>query len=129
MNQRLQRLADQIQRDLAVLIRDEINAPRLTGFVTISSIKISPDLGYADIYVTIMEKSMDDAMTKDYHTESLEVLNKASGFLRTELSHLLKTRTTPRLRFHYDEVTANANYMMNLISKAVQSSEGQPSDD
>ena len=35
----------------------------------------------------------------------------------------------PRLRFHYDEVTANANYMMNLISKAVQSSEGQPSDD
>ena len=129
MNQRLQRLADQIQRDLAVLIRDEINDPRLTGFVTISTIKISPDLGYADIYVTIMEKSMDDAMTKDYHTESLEVLNKASGFLRTELSHLLKTRTSPRLRFHYDEVTANANYMMNLISKAVQSSEGQPSDD
>ena len=129
MNQRLQRLADQIQRDLAVLIRDEINDPRLTGFVTISTTKISPDLGYADIYVTIMEKSMDDAMTKDYHTESLEVLNKASGFLRTELSHLLKTRTTPRLRFHYDEVTANANYMMNLISKAVQSSEGQPSDD
>ena len=129
MNQRLQRLADQIQRDLAVLIRDEINDPRLTGFVTISTIKISPDLGYADIYVTIMEKSMDDAMTKDYHTESLEVLNKASGFLRTELSHLLKTRTTPRLRFHYDEVTANANYMMNLISRAVQSSEGQPSED
>lgn len=129
MNQRLQRLADQIQRDLAVLIRDEINDPRLTGFVTISSVKISPDLGYADIYVTIMEKSMDDAMTKDYHTESLEVLNKASGFLRTELSHLLKTRTTPRLRFHYDEVTANANYMINLISKAVQISEGQPSDD
>ena len=129
MNQRLQRLADQIQRDLAVLIRDEINDPRLTGFVTISTIKISPDLGYADIYVTIMEKSMDDAMTKDYHTESLEVLNKASGFLRTELSHLLKTRTTPRLRFHYDEVTANANYMMNLISKAVQSSEGQPPND
>ena len=129
MNQRLQRLADQIQRDLAVLIRDEINDPRLTGFVTISSIKISPDLGYAAIYVTIMEKSMDDAMTKDYHTGSLEVLNKASGFLRTELSHLLKTRTTRSLRFHYDEVTANANYMMNLISKAVQSSEGQPSDD
>lgn len=129
MNQRLQRLADQIQRDLAVLIRDEINDPRLTGFVTISTIKISPDLGYADIYVTIMEKSMDDAMAKDYHTESLEVLNKASGFLRTELSHLLKTRTTPRLRFHYDEVTANANYMINLISKAVQISEGQPSDD
>lgn len=123
MNQRLQRLADQIQRELAVLIRDEVNDPRLTGFVTISSVKISPDLGYADIYVTIMEKSMDDAMSKDYHTESLEVLNKASGFLRTQLSHILKTRITPRLRFHYDEVTANGNYMMNLISQAVKSSD------
>ena len=46
MNQRLQRLADQIQRELAVLIRDEVNDPRLTGFVTISSVKISSDLGY-----------------------------------------------------------------------------------
>ena len=51
MNQRLQRLADQIQRDLAVLIRDEINDPRLTGFVTISSVKISPDLGLSLIHI------------------------------------------------------------------------------
>lgn len=123
MNQRLQRLADQIQRDLSVLIRDEIKDPRLTGLITISNVKISPDLGYADIYVTVMEPTMDDAMQKDTHEQSLQVLNNASGFLRTELSRLLKTRTTPRLRFHYDEITANANYMMNLISKAVQSSE------
>lgn len=123
MNQRLQRLADQIQRDLSVLIRDEIKDPRLTGLITISNVKISPDLGYADIYVTVMEPTMDDAMQKDTYEQSLQVLNNASGFLRTELSRLLKTRTTPRLRFHYDEITANANYMMNLISKAVQSSE------
>lgn len=123
MNQRLQRLADQIQRELAVLIRDEINDPRLTGLVTISNVKISPDLGYADICVTVMETERDDAMAKDFHEESLQVLNKASGFLRTELSHILRTRTTPRLRFHYDEVTANTNYMLNLISKAVQKTE------
>ncbi|ELA09688.1 ribosome-binding factor A [Moraxella macacae 0408225] len=123
MNQRLQRLADQIQRELAVLIRDEINDPRLTGLVTISSVKISPDLGYADIYVTILEMHKDDSMDKELHSESLQILNKAAGFLRTELSHILRTRTTPRLRFHYDEITANSNYMMNLISKAVQKSE------
>ncbi len=120
MNQRLQRLADQIQRELAVLIRDEINDPRLTGMVTISSVKVSPDLGYADVYVTVLEPSMDDDMNKTSHEESLKVLNKASGFLRTELSRLLKTRITPRLRFHYDEVTAHGNYMMELIGKAVK---------
>ncbi len=119
MNQRLQRLADQIQRELAVLIRDEINDPRLTGMVTISTVKVSPDLGYADVYVTILEPTLDDNMEKSCHETSLKILNKASGFLRTELSHTLKTRTTPRLRFHYDEVTAHGNYMMDLINQAV----------
>ena len=123
MNQRLQRLGDQIQRELALLIRDEINDPRLTGFVTISSVKVSSDLGYADIYVTVMEPELNDAMSKHSHEESLQVLNKAAGFLRTELSHSLKTRTTPRLRFHYDEVTAQGNYMMDLINKAVTKTE------
>lgn len=123
MNQRLQRVGDQIQRELAVLIRDEINDPRLTGFVTISSVKVSSDLGYADVYVTVMEPELNDAMSKYSHEASIEVLNKAAGFLRTELSHSLKTRTTPRLRFHYDEVTARGNYMMDLINKAVTKTE------
>ncbi|MGP4712745.1 ribosome-binding factor A [uncultured Psychrobacter sp.] len=128
MNQRLQRLADQIQRELAVLIRDEVNDPRLTGFVTISSVKVSPDLGYADVYVTIMEPELNDAMVKTSHEESIKVLNNAAGFLRTELSHSLKTRTTPRLRFHYDEVTARGNYMMDLISQAVTKTEQNEDD-
>ena len=129
MNQRLQRLADQIQRELAVLIRDEVNDPRLTGFVTISSVKVSPDLGYADVYVTIMEPGLNDSMTITNHEESVKVLNNAAGFLRTELSHSLKTRTTPRLRFHYDEVIARGNYMMDLISKAVTKTEQNETDE
>lgn len=120
MNQRLQRLADQIQRALSVLIRDEINDPRLTGFVTISAVKISPDLGYADVYVTILEPSQDGGMNKEAHQESLNVLKNASGFLRTQLSQTMKTRTTPCLRFHYDEVVAHGNHMMNLVNQAMQ---------
>lgn len=124
MNQRLQRLADQIQRTLAVLIRDEINDPRLRGFVTISNVKVSPDLGYADIYVTILEPDAAvGQMDKNAHTQSMEILNSTAGFLRTQLARHLKTRTTPRLRFHYDEVTAHGNHMMNLISQAVAKSD------
>ena len=129
MNQRLQRLADQIQRTLSVLIRDEINDPRLTGMVTISSVKVSPDLGYADVYVTILEPTQDAGMNIEYHRESLEVLKNASGFLRTELSHTLKTRTTPRLRFHYDEVVAHGNYMTNLVNEAMKKTATSQHDD
>ncbi|SPX81648.1 ribosome-binding factor A [Moraxella ovis] len=129
MNQRLQRLSDQIQRTLSVLIRDEINDPRLTGFVTISGVKVSPDLGYADVYVTILEPSQDGGMNKEAHQESINVLKNAAGFLRTELSHTMKTRTTPRLRFHYDEVTAHGNHMMNLVSQAMQKTGESEADD
>lgn len=129
MSQRLQRLADQIQRTLATLIRDEINDPRLTGLVTISSVKVSPDLGYADIYVTILETSQDGGMNKELHLESINVLKNAAGFLRTELSRTLKTRITPRLRFHYDEVTAHGNHMMALIHEATQKIQTSQDDD
>ena len=129
MNQRLQRLADQIHRTLATLIRDEINDPRLTGFVTISSVKVSPDLGYADIYVTILEPSQDTGMNIESHRESLAILNRAAGFLRTELSATMKTRTTPRLRFHYDEVTAHGNHMMDLINQAMRTTDSSKADE
>ena len=93
MSQRTQRLADQIQRDLAALIRLELKDPRL-GMVTISAVKVSPDLGYADVYVTVLGASLDERPD-----ESLSVLNAAAGFLRSELGRSIRTRMTPRLRF------------------------------
>jgi ribosome-binding factor A len=47
---------------------------------------------------------------KSANKETLDVLNKASGFLRHELSRRIKTRITPRLRFHYDKTNAYGNY-------------------
>ena len=48
--QRLKRMADSVQRELSELIRQELKDPRLGGLVTISGVKVSPDLGYADVY-------------------------------------------------------------------------------
>jgi len=119
MSQRLKRMADQVQRELADLIRMELKDPRLGGLVTISGVKVSPDLGYAEVYVTVMGRELADDQTAIAHAETLSVLNKASGFLRVELGRRIKTRITPRLRFHYDTVTAHGNYMTQLITKAV----------
>jgi len=74
MSQRMQRLADQIQREIAGLIRSELKDPRL-GMVTISAVKVSKDMGYAEIYVTVLGKELD----VDY-APSLAVLNNAAGF-------------------------------------------------
>ena len=118
--QRLKRMADSVQRELSEMIRQELKDPRLGGLVTISGVKVSPDLGYADVYVTVMGRELTDDQNEVAHRETLDVLNRAAGFLRQELGRRIKTRITPRLRFHYDKTNAYGNYMFGLIEKAVQ---------
>ena len=119
-SQRLKRMADTVQRELSELIRQELKDPRLGGLVTISAVKVSPDLGYAEVYVTVMGRELGDDQNEAANKETLEVLNKAAGFLRHELGHRIKTRVTPRLRFHYDKTNAYGNYMFGLIAEAVK---------
>jgi len=127
--QRLKRMADSVQRELSELIRQELKDPRLGGLVTISGVKVSPDLGYADVYVTVMGRELSDDQNEVAHRETLDILNKASGFLRQELSRRIKTHITPRLRFHYDKTNAYGKYMFGLIEKAVQDLPKRESDD
>lgn len=114
MSQRTQRMGDQIQRDISGLIRQRLRDPRL-GMVTISAVKVSSDMGYADIYVTILGKTLDEAPD-----EGIAILNAASGILRGELGRGLRTRIVPHLRFHHDVVTTRGNRMAALISQAVK---------
>ena len=119
-SQRLKRMADTVQRELSELIRQELKDPRLGGLVTISAVKVSPDLGYAEVYVTVMGRELGDEQSEAANKETLDVLNKASGFLRHELGRRIKTRITPRLRFLYDKTNAYGNYMFGLIAEAVK---------
>ncbi|MFY7004071.1 ribosome-binding factor A [Acinetobacter pittii] len=128
-SQRLKRMADSVQRELSDLIRQELKDPRLGGLVTISAVRVSADMGYAEVYVTVMGRELGDEQSEAANKETLDVLNKASGFLRHELSRRIKTRITPRLRFHYDKTNAYGNYMFGLIEKAVQDLPERKSDD
>ena len=127
--QRLKRMADSVQRELSDLIRQELKDPRLGGLVTISAVKVSADMGYAEVYVTVMGRELGDDQSEAANKETLDVLNKASGFLRHELSRRIKTRITPRLRFHYDKTNAHGNYMFGLIAEAVRDLPERKSDD
>lgn len=114
---RTDRVADQIQRDLAVLIQREIKDPRL-GMVTISHAKVSKDLGYADIYITVM--AIGDQDEAEAVKASVKVLNAAAGFLRSELARGIKLRVMPQLRFHFDETVERGRRLHSLIENAYQ---------
>ncbi|MAR93325.1 MAG: 30S ribosome-binding factor RbfA [Pseudomonadota bacterium] len=116
---RTDRIADQIQRDLAVLLQREIKDPRI-GMVTINSVQVSRDLAYADVYVTFMGR--DESQEVE---ESLAVLEHAGGFLRSLLAKSIKLRVMPRLRFHYDSTVVEGPRMSRLIDAAVADDEAR----
>ena len=107
------RVADFIRAELAQIVRGEMRDPRV-GLVSVTDARVSRDLSYADVYVTSLDA--DDA---DKRAELLHVLNNAAGFLRTVVSKRHSMRTTPKLRFHYDELIESGPRMEALIDRAI----------
>lgn len=91
------RVADEVKRLTAEIIRTELDDPRVPVFTSITDVTVSSDFNYADLYVSVL------AQAKDKQVEAVEALNSAKGFLRKELSQRLKLRVTPELRFHLDD--------------------------
>lgn len=110
---RTDRIADQMQRDLAMLLQREVKDPRV-GMVTVSGLKVAKDLSIADVYVTFMGVDAEADVKA-----GLEVLEHASGYLRTMLAKSIKLRVMPRLRFHYDQVIVTAPKISALIKQAI----------
>ena len=118
---RARRVADQVQRDLAGLIRDHLNDPRL-GLVTITSVEVSRDLAYADVHVAALGE--DGAAA-----EAAEVLNNAAGFLRGELGRQMRTRNIPMPRFKPDTSAIEGLRMSRLIDNVVADDEARHVDE
>lgn len=113
---RTDRIAEQMQRDLAELIRTSLKDPRV-GMITVNSVEVARDLGYADIYVTLLTVEDLDA-DSDQVKQTIKILNGAAGFLRTELGRMIKLRMIPQLRFHFDASVKRGRQLDQLISKA-----------
>ena len=111
---RTQRIGDQMQRELALLIQREIKDPRL-GLITITGVDVSRDLSHAKIFITIMGQDDDEEAVKG----NLRSLNEAAGFLRMQLGKSMKLRTVPQLHFNYDASIRRGVELSSLIERAV----------
>ncbi|PAV26819.1 ribosome-binding factor A [Tamilnaduibacter salinus] len=114
---RTERVGDQIQRELAQLIQREVKDPRL-GMVTINAVRVSRDLGYADVYISLLTT---DDLSEDHPdiADALMVLRKAGGFLRGQIGRAMKLRVVPELRFHFDNAMSQSRRLDDLIDQAV----------
>ena len=105
------RIADQIQRELAELIRLELRDPRVR-LVTVTAIELSRDQSHAKVFFTVLGGEVEAK-------ETLEGLQRAAGFLRTNLAHRLSTRSVPELHFEYDASIERGARLSKLIDEAV----------
>jgi ribosome-binding factor A len=115
------RIADQIQRDLAVLIRSEVKDPRI-GMVTLTGVEVSNDYHHAKVFFT----TLGDAAVL---AKAQLGLDKASGFLRSQLAKGLGLRIVPELHFVHDESVERGARLSKLIDDAVDGLEAAGSKD
>ncbi|WOX04777.1 30S ribosome-binding factor RbfA [Microbulbifer pacificus] len=111
---RADRVADAMRRELAQLIQHEVRDPRV-GMVNVNDVEVSRDLTTAKVYVTLVGE--DDPSKIEI---SMTALNKAAGFLRSQLAKEIQIRTIPRLHFRYDETSVRGQHLSALIDKAVK---------
>ena len=123
---RTDRVGQEIQKEIAMIIQREVKDPRL-GMVTVSAVEITRDLAYAKIFVTFF------TLEGQNLDESIKVLNEAAGFIRTLLAKKIKARIMPELRFIYDSSMVEGVRMGTLVDKAVaedrKKHEGEISDE
>ena len=119
---RSRRIAEQIQREIADIIRSELKDPRVPAFITITDVEVTKDQEHAKIFFTTLIESDDVG-------ETTAALKRASGFLRTQLAQRMKLRTVPQLDFKYDASVERGIKLSRLIDEAVASDPKPPHDE
>jgi ribosome-binding factor A len=109
---RLDRIGDQIKRELAVIIQRQIKDPDV-GMVSITDVKVSRDLAHAKVYVTIL---LDDEKIP----AAIKILNQSAKHLRYLLAQTIDLRTMPELRFYYDDTIVRGTRISNLIDEVTK---------
>lgn len=110
---RTQRVADLIQKTLAPMLLQDMTDDRFR-LVTITDVKVSRDLSYAKVYVSVLLD--DDAEIK----QTVLALNQAAKSFRYNLAHAVDMRVVPELKFVYDESTARGFRISGLIDSAIK---------
>ncbi len=110
---RTDRVAEQLQRELAQIIQMDIKDPRV-GMVTVSAVDISRDLYHATAYVTFMGIPDDEESIQ----QALDILNQTTGFIRNLIGKRVKMRTIPTIKFAFDVSIARGSELSALIRQA-----------
>lgn len=113
MTHRIKRVNHLIRQEISELLQREVNDPRLGGLVSITEVVTTPDLKYAEVFVSCIGND-------EEKKEILSTLVAASGFLHNELTKRLKLRHVPILEFRWDNSIEQGARILELIDQVTK---------
>ncbi len=114
---RLRRVAEQIKKDIGGIINYEIKDPRVANLTSVTDVSVSKDLRYASVYISIYG-------TEHEKEETLQTLERASGFIRSEIGRRIRLRYTPEINFRLDNSIEYGAHIENVI-KSLKKERGE----
>ena len=103
---RTDRIADLLLREISRIISHRMNNPKV-GFTTLTSVRVSRDIKYADVFVSVLGD-------QKIINETLKALDQSKSFIRNELAHTVHLKRVPEIRFQIDKTLEKANRIYQL---------------
>ena len=120
MSRRMDRVNEHLRQEISKLLATEMNDPRLSSVVSITHIDTSRDLSYAKVFISVLGN-------REAKSQSIRILNSATGFLRRELGPRISLRNVPELRFILDDTVEQGARLLEIIGEvAPKSDSGEP---
>ena len=113
--QRHQRLEQDVKVALSNIITYDVKEPSVTGLISVTDVKITPDQKYAKVFVSVFGKQNKEKV--------IEALKKATGYIKSELARKVRMRNIPSLQFELDDSIEYGAYMDKVIDEVIKKDE------
>ena len=113
--QRIDRISEEVRRELDAIIREELNDPRVDGTFSITRAEVTGDLRYAKVYVSVLEDDKRDGL--------MDALKNAKGFIRRSLGKRMIIRYAPELIFVSDKNIEYGVHIAKVLSETIKTSD------
>lgn len=113
--QKHQRLEQDVKVALSNIITYDVKEPSVTGLISVTDVKITPDQKYAKVYVSVFGKQNKEKV--------IEALKKATGYIKSELGRKVRMRNIPSIQFELDDSIEYGAYMDKVIDEVIKKDE------
>lgn len=108
---RMNKVEEELKREISNIVNYELNNTNITGMVSVTKVKVTPDFRYARVYVSMLNANK---------KKTLEALKKSAGYVRTQLAHKINLRTTPEIIFEFDESIEYGSKIDSILKELIK---------